>query len=368
MKIYPFNAIYPNETLVTSSDSFFGSMKQDYPEFVKAGFFQTLDKKGIYIYTIKTPNREFVALVASNDLDDIRNNKILKHEETLAAKEQSMMQLILQRNAMIKPVLLAYEGCDNINEFITSELNASDPLLELTFEETSEYHCVYPIYGEKKISKLQRLFKDHVKKCYIADGHHRVSTTMILSQGDHLPNHQLNSLLCIYFPFKELEIYDYNRSIQIRGDVPDTLLMARLSKVMKIKELPEPLKPSRKHEITMYLDDRWYRLRWKNKVINKYRGKNLILDTELLNRYILKKIMRISDIRTNNRVKYIAGTLGCEEVMRLSQGEQRRVGFCLFPISKNELKYVANNGLNLPPKSTWFEPRIKNGVISQDLA
>lgn len=117
----------------------------------------------------------------------------------------------------------------------------------------------------------------------------------------------------------------------------------------------------------MQLGKIWYLLKWKKKIIERYNEDGLVLDADLLNRYVLDDILDVEDIRTDLRVKYVAGTLGTEGVEKLVMDEQRRVGFCLYPVSKDELKYIADNGLNLPPKSTWFEPRIKNGVIVQEL-
>lgn len=367
MKIYPFQAIYPNLTLVTSPDSFFGSMKHNYPEFVKSGFFHKSAQDALYIYQIESEHHSYRAIIAANDIEDIEDRKILKHEETLSTKEQSMMQLILQRNAMIKPVLLAYDASKEINQFLAKEVGSRKPFFELEFEETQEMHTLYAISDAKKIAKLQKLFKDKVKKCYIADGHHRVSTTAILSNGDHLQKDQLNSLLSVYFTFEELDIYDYNRSIQIQDGVTDAQIISRLSKVCKIKELDGPAKPKHKHYFTMFIGKHWYRLKWKNRIINKYRADGIVLDADLLNRYVLDNILEVEDIRSDLRVKYVAGTLGTEGIERLALSELSRVGFCLFPVTKKELKYVADNGLHLPPKSTWFEPRIKNGVIVQEL-
>lgn len=367
MKILPFRAVYANLDLVTSSDSFFGSMKYDFPTFVQSGFFQQSSKEAIYVYVIQAGVRTHHAIVASNDLSDIKNKKILKHENTLAAKEQSMMQLILQRNAMIKPVLLAYDHREEIDAFIKEEVSKGTPLLDIKFEESGETHRVYEVSNVKKIKKLQDLFDEKVKKCYIADGHHRVSTTMILNEGNHLGKQGIRSMLSVYFAFDELDMYEYNRSILIRDNVSDALLMARLSRVVKIKELSQASKPKQKHEITMLLNGQWYRLRWKKRILKKYSGEGIILDTYLLNKYVLKEVSDIKDIRTSQRVKYIAGTLGTEGIEEVTLGEKRRVGFCLYPMSFPELKYVADQGINLPPKSTWFEPRIKNGVIVENI-
>ena len=366
MNIQPFKAIYPNLTLVTSPDSFFGSMKHNYPEFIKSGFFHKSAQDAIYVYQISSKGHSYRSIIAINDIKDIKSRKILKHEETLASKEQSMMQLILQRKAMIKPVLLAYEGDKEINVLLSKIVDSKKAFFELVFDDTGETHTIYAITDSKKVRKLQNLFKNNVKKCYIADGHHRVSTAMILSKGNHLRKNQLKSLLSVYFPFEELEVYDYNRSIQLQDEESEVALMAKLSQVFNIKET-KPSKPKRKHQLTMLLGKLWYRMTWKRKILNKYKKQGLVLDTDLLNKYVLNEIMTIEDIRTNVRVKYVAGTLGIDGVVALSQEDHHRVGFCLYPVTKNELKYMADNGLHMPPKSTWFEPRIKNGLIVQEI-
>ena len=268
---------------------------------------------------------------------------------------------------MIKPVLLAYEGNKDINLFIAKEMVSLRPFFKLDFEESHESHTLYAITDGKKVAKLQKLFKEKVKKCYIADGHHRVSTSSILSKGSHLRKDQLNSLLSVYFPFEELDIYDYNRSIKLQEDMTEAQIVVGLSKVFKISELKGAAKPKKKHHITMQLGKTWYLLKWKKRIIEKYNSDGLVLDADLLNRYVLDDILQVEDIKADLRVKYIAGTLGTSVIEKLALADHRRVGFCLYPVTKKELKYIADNGLHLPPKSTWFEPRIKNGVIVQEL-
>lgn len=364
MNIHPFQAIYPNLTLIASPESFFGSVKEEYPEFKKAGFFRKSGQGAIYVYRISNKIRTFKGIIATTDIKDITSGKVLKHEHTLASKEQNMMKLILQRQAMIKPVLLAYDAVPAIDKFIDNIMVQTTPFFEVEFKEISEKHTIWELSDGNKIKAIQELFKTHIPQSYIADGHHRCSTTLKLRKSE-LKN--LKSLLSVYLPFEELLIYDYNRVIDISQNMDYTVFMAKISKYVKIKLTRGPKRPKKKTQMALYAEGRWYMLEWRNKVLKSYRKEKFVLDATLVNRYILEKILKVEDVTTDQRIKYISGIEGLQGLKEMANKGLMRVGLCLYPVKKEELKYIADHNKTLPPKSTWFEPRIKNGMISQDL-
>lgn len=368
MHIKSFCGVYPNLTLITSPELFFGTVKHQYPEYVESGFFHKTEQESIYVYQIKTELGTFTGLITCTDINDFTKHKVLKHENTLAAKEQHMMTIVLQNKAMVKPILLAYDRVSEIDTLMEEVKKNQKPFFNLTFDEWGEQHTIWAVTDAKKISSFERLFEKKVDVSYIADGHHRTSTSVSLYSTNHhsYNKESMAQVLSIYFSFDQLKIYDYNRVVEILNTIDPVEFMVKISKYCKLKKLSKPRKPSSKFEMTLFIAKKWYRLKWKKKVLRAYDDQKIVLDADLLNRIILNDICRIENIRKDKRIKYVdgvSGTLGIEK--EVSKNEDR-IGICLYPVTKEELKYVAEHEGTLPPKSTWFEPRIKNGMIVKE--
>lgn len=177
----------------------------------------------------------------------------------------------------------------------------------------------------------------------------------------------MKAVLTVYFPFNQLKIYDYNRVIEVFQDMTPVEFIVSLSKYCNIKPLRSASKPKMKHEMTLYIQKQWYKLKWKKKILQNYSKADVILDADLLNRYVLFKICDILNVREDKRISYVDGISGTAAVSAEVNQNEYRVGFCLFPVSAKELKSTADSKKTLPPKSTWFEPRIKNGMIVKEL-
>ena len=366
MRIRPFQAIYPNFDIIASIDSFFKTVKYDYRQYEESGFFQKASDDAVYIYQIQTRIGKHRGIVATVDIEDYTEGNILKHEDTLSTKEQSMMNLLLERKAMIKPVLLSYPGKESINTVIEDTIN-NNPLYRIRFENNGDVHQVWKITNGQTISKLQKAFKT-VKKTYIADGHHRCSTSARLHSNAHVthPNLNFSQLLSVFFSFDQLIIHDYNRVIEILNEITPTALIAEISKYCDIKRKVKPFRPKRKHELSLFINREWYKLKWKKKVLNKYNKEGIVLDSSLVNDLIMTRIMKIEDVRSDKRITYIEGTKKADGIRDACIKNENRIGLGLYPVSIAEFQELSDNGIMLPPKSTWFEPRIKNGMISQD--
>lgn len=368
MKIYPFQATIPEFKLISSSDSFFKSIKNQFMRYRDSGFYKKAARDAIYVHQIEKNGKLKTGIVATLDISNFKNNKVLKHENTIAAKQQLMTQLLLERNAMIKPILLAYESRKSISKFIDQILKKQKVKYEGTFDESQEVHRFYEISDGDDIQKLTSLFKKEVGTSYIADGHHRCATIQHLYDSEQFRKGAGNrqSLLCTLFPFQDLEIHDFNRVVDVFDQMTPTSFIAQLSNYCKIKPLQKPTKPLDKFDLTMYFNEEWYRIRWRKKVKEEYLIRKVALDADILNDIVMTKILKIEDIRASAKIKYIEGVKGIEGFTNTVDNDRKRVGFCVYPVSMEEIKIVAENNLNLPPKSTWFEPRIKNGLIVEE--
>ena len=367
VKIYPFSASYPNAELISSADAFFGAVSKEYIQYKNAGFFIKRKKKALFIYRI-TGKQTFTGIIAGNDISDLEDNKILGHEHTITEKEQNMLSLMLLRKAMIKPVLLAYVSSIEIDNFIGSFISNSLPEYTIELTNPTERHIFWAVDKDEDIHMIKSLFKEHIPKAYIADGHHRSSVTARLVKKKYLHDHDNDihpGLLCAFFPFSDLTIYDFNRVVQLPDHMSTTRFMAHLSIYFDISPAIIPSKPVTKHQLTLYINQEWYILNWKESVIGIYNDKSKVLDVDLFNDYVLKNILDISDIKSATEIKYVEGVSGLEGLMGAAKYPSS-VAFCLFAVTKEELISISDAGGVLPPKSTWFEPRMKNAMIIKE--
>lgn len=368
MNIYPFQAIFPKEDLITSADSFFGSMKYQFTEYYKSGFFDKSPQEALYLYQINHNGTKNLGLIATTDIKDFSSNKVLKHEKTLAAKEQNMMQLMLQRNALIKPVLLAYKSNKLVGDYLKKTVRRKKPILSIAFENEDTEHKIWKVSDAETVETIKKLFKQKIPKAYIADGHHRSSTSEILYESKNIENAKakFGKLLTIYFPINELEIWDYNRVVEVFNNVEMPVFLTKLSKYCKIKTLKKKRKPKSKYEMTMYMRNYWFSLKWKKKVLNQYAKQKVLLDSELFNTKIMGDILGVADVRETKKVKYFSGKEGIGSLEEEVNKHKDKVAFFIYPVLADELIQIADQKKTLPPKSTWFEPRIKNGIISKE--
>ena len=350
--------------MIASTDSFFGNVKQQYRQYFTSGFFHKTSGDGLYIYQIDEGAHHYNAIIAAVDINDYIDGKMLKHENTLSTKEQTMMNLMLQRKAMIKPVLLAHKRSKELEKIFT-QVKKAKPMFSFDFDETDEKHSVWLLSDKKEIEKVKKLYKKEIKSVYIADGHHRCSTSAMLYKSMAEDNLQLNfrNILCAFFSFDNLEILDYNRVVRLNNLMTTTQFMARLSKYFIIVPRKKAFKPKDKFTISMYMEEEWYALAWKENVLKSYSTEPVVLDAQILNDKVLAKILKIND-HSDPRITYVEGIKDLDGIIDECHKGDGRVGFSLYPVQMDEFIASADANKIIPAKSTWFEPRLKNGLIS----
>ena len=367
MKIQPFRGLYPNLGVMTSPDTFFATVKYEFADYLRSNFFVEIERDALFLCDIVTPVSTRTGVLASVDIEEYLDGHILKHEETITATETHLTDLLMQRRAMIKPVLLAYPPAEEIVALIAEARNG-EPLYEICFEQEQQRHIYYAITDHELIARFQRAWLVSLPKAYIADGHHRCSSNASLykslEKGGEVAE-AYRYLLAAFFAFDQVTIHEYNRVADLPRKMSTTMFMAALSRLCTIRHVPQPVKPGKAHELTLYINREWYRLRWKKKILKKYRDNLVIMDAEILNHEVLQKILGIEDVRNDARISYVDGMSGIQGLADKTGKKSVRAGFYLYPISMDDLVKIADAGQTLPPKSTWFEPRVKNGLISQ---
>lgn len=364
MRISPFQALYPNFDFIASADSFCEDAKFSFNEFKQHGFFEKSSQDALYIYQIEAKGHKHTGLMGLNDIADFTEGKIKKHEKTLSEKEQQQMQLFLKWDAVLKPVLLAYKPVPQIQTWLSQYTKKNEPLYQTTFEKDGQIHRMWAIADGKEIKYLQDMFAEHIQRTYIADGHHRTTTVALLHErlSDKRHDFDFAHLFCAWFSADELQILDFNRVIDALEDISVSRFIISLSEVCELKALDKATKPSKKHEMTMYLEGEWYLLKWRKEVMAKYK-KQILLDATLLNELIISNILQIKDVRNDTRIGYVEGARGTNGIIKTVGKDKNKVSFMLYPVAFDDMMNMADQDISLPPKSTYFEPRIKSAML-----
>ncbi len=361
MHLLPFRATYPDLELIPSPASFLLELKEAYPTPSTRSFYRDADCEAFYVYQIETPYRQYLGIIACALLDDYLEGAIRPHEHTLAVKLDRQLELFRQRQAEIKPVLLTYPEVPSITEWTRQVAEQQAPFLAVRFTSENQWHRLWAVDQPARILELQKAFRRTVPVSYIADGHHRTASLakMFSSTGDE----RFRRLLCAFFPSTDLDILPFNRLVSPPSGFDHSRLLEALSGLFDIQVLAIPQLPTRKHELLMLTAQKWYRLQWKASVLAAFRHKVVILDTMLLHLKVFKEVFGLHEGDGDQRVEYIEGPKGTEALLASISADPQKIGFALFPVDLPELMSLVDHGDVLPPKSTWFEPRVRNGLV-----
>ncbi len=350
----------PKTALLSAPDAFFEVVKQDYREYRKRGMFVEHDREGLLVYRLRENGRTFTGLICGVPAEEYESGTIHHHEGTLAASEQQQLQLLMLREAQVKPVLLTYPAVVGV-ERVLAKAVAECPLLIAVDDGPHIRHEVYEVSpGTPLFEELQAAFAKTVDAVYIADGHHRCSTVALYNRRQVAQGKPTIPLLAGLFASSEVCINPYHRVAQLPVDLSPLALMARLSQVCSVELLAAPSMPSGPGKLTMLLRDESFGLTWRG---DRLDANGSGLDAGRFNESIARDIFGVRDIRTDQRITYVPGTLGTRGMIDLVQHRPDRVGFMLFGLAPKQLFDVVDAGGILPPKSTWFEPRMRNGLV-----
>lgn len=345
----------PENTDAHSSEVY-EKAKQNLNAFIQRGVLFREDKDCFYIYQLIMNGRSQTGLVGVSAIDDYEKGIIKKHEFTRPEKELDRINHIKTTRAQTGNVFLAYRNVEEIDETISKWKDNHDPVYDFVAEDGVS-HAIWVINSDQVNATLKKLFKEKVPATYIADGHHRAaSAAKVRLQMEE------NYFLTTLFPANELRILDYNRVIKdLNGFQPDEFI-EKLKKTFEVKEVKEAYVPRQLHEFGMYLKNRWYKLSAKE---NTYTDDPIgVLDVTILSDNVLDKILGITDQRTDKRIDFVGGIRGLTELeKRVSSGEMQ-VAFSLFPVSIEQLFNIADSENVMPPKSTWFEPKLRDGLLT----
>lgn len=320
-----------------------------------------------YIYRLTMNGRKQTGLVANSSAEDYFNDKIKKHEYTRPVKEQDRINHMYYTQSHASPVFLCYKQNLNIDNIIENEMQ-HDKLYDFVTDDNI-LHEVWQISNEKILQNIAHIFANEIDCSYIADGHHRAASSakVSLKMRDENPNHtgneQYNYFLSVLFPDNQLQIMDYNRVIRHWNGLNENTLLEKLKADFEIEYIGiEAYKPRQKHEFGLLIDKKWYKLIAK---VHTFDDTDPIacLDVEILSKFILEKCFDIKDQRIDDRIDFVGGIRGLTALEQRVQSGESKVAIALYPVSLQQLMDIADSGNVMPPKSTWFEPKLRSGLF-----
>lgn len=342
-------------------------------KMISDGIYIQDEKPVMYIYTLTMNGRKQTGLVICASIDEYINNKIKKHELTREDKEQDRINHVDNCNANTGPIFLTYRNKAEINEIIEKWINDNEPVYDFVSEDNIG-HTVWVIDNDNVINSLKKAF-EQVPSLYIADGHHRNASAVKVGLkrraelGDNYDiNAEFNYYLAVAFPDNQLHIMDYNRVVKdLNGNNKEEFLN-KVQECFDIEEYNEKgcLKPEKPHTFGMYLDNKWYLLTAKNNIIDE-NDPVKVLDVSILQEYLLTPILGIGDPRVDKRIDFVGGIRGLEELEKRVNSGEMTVAFSMYPTSMDQLMNIADADKIMPPKSTWFEPKLRSGIFVHKL-
>ena len=347
----------------STKEAQYAAAKNALEEFIREGWLQYDSKKAYYIYRQKMMDNDQYGLVCLSSVDDYMNDRIKKHEYTRPAKEEDRIQHMYTIGAHPGPVFLAHHHMSELAAIKKSWCASNKPDFSFTSED-DVLHEGWTINDDQTVEAITALFSNNVSQTYIADGHHRsaasakVGIRMRQETGDN--KEAYDSFLSVLFDEKELDIWDYNRVIKdLNGYSPDEFV-EKLSRHFSVIETPSACKPSGKYTYGMLLDHTWYELKLKDK--NQVGHGIQSLDVQVLSDLVLDPLLGIKDQRTDPRIDFVGGIRGTSGLEEKVQSGEWALAFSIYPVSMKELFDVADSGQVMPPKSTWFEPKLRSGL------
>ena len=355
----------------THSHAVYQKAKENLQQFIHDGILFSEEKPCYYIYQLVMParagtdgnERSQTGLVCVSSVEDYFNNVIRKHEFTRPEKEKDRIDHMLTIGAQTGNVFLAYRDVSELNNLINEWKATHQPVYDFVADDTVQ-HTIWIVNDDDKINSITGLFAAKVPNTYIADGHHRAASAAKVSR--QLPgNENAKYFLTTIFPASELTILDYNRVIKDLNGLTKENFISLLQEDFMITDIDEPVKPSTLHEFGMYLDHQWYILTCRKRTFTE--DPIGVLDVTILSKNILESILDIKDQRTDKRIDFVGGIRGLAELERRVDSGEMKLALSLYPVSIQQLFDIADSGNVMPPKSTWFEPKLRDGLLTHML-
>jgi uncharacterized protein (DUF1015 family) len=354
------------------SEEVYEKSVENFKKFEQEGWLVQETEAKYYIYAQTMDGNTQYGIVGSAACEDYHNGIIKKHELTRPDKEEDRMILTRYLNANIEPVFFSYKAVPEIDAIVSEIVDNHSPEYDFTAEDGFGHH-LWPINDKDMNKAIEKLFAEKVPFTYVADGHHRTAAAALIGEEkkSQNPNHtgdeEYNFFMAVHFPDNQLNIIDYNRVVRDLNNHSVDEFIAKVKESFIVEDKgAEVYKPAELHEMSMYLEGKWYALKAKK---GTYNDNDPIgcLDVTVLSNSILDPILDIKDLRKSKRIDFVGGIRGLKELQKRVDSGDMKVAFALYPVSMKQLIDIADSGNIMPPKTTWFEPKLRSGLVIHKL-
>lgn len=345
--------------------------KENFTKFREKGWLVQDDTDCLYIYAQTMNGKTQYGIVGCAGVEDYMNGIIKKHELTRRDKEEDRMKHVRITNANMEPVFFSYPAVPELDQLVAAFVKEHQPVYDFVSVDGIGHHF-WVISQPETISKIVSIFRN-IPFTYVADGHHRTAAAALVGNEKrknnpaHTGKEEYNFFLAVHFPDNQLTIIDYNRVVKDLNGLSKQEFLEKLNKAFEVEEKgTEILKPEQLHTFSMYLDGKWYLLKARK---GTFDDNDPIggLDVTILSKLVLDEIMGIKDLRTDKRIDFVGGIRGLGELKKRVDSGEMKVAFALYPVSMKQLINIADTGNIMPPKTTWFEPKLRSGLVVHSL-
>ncbi|ASB50794.1 DUF1015 domain-containing protein [Alkalitalea saponilacus] len=354
------------------SEEVYAKSVENFRNFKAKGWLVQDPEAYFYIYAQTMDGRTQYGIVGCAACEDYFNDVIKKHELTRPDKEEDRMQHIRINNANMEPVFFSYKAVPEIDAIVEAIVSSNEADYDFTSEDDFR-HQFWVIRDKGTNEQIENLFAEKVPVTYVADGHHRTAAAARVgherksNNPNHTGNEEYNYFMTVCFPDNQLAIIDYNRVVKDLNGLSETDFLIALGRTFEVTEIGEEIyKPTCLHEFSMYLSGKWYKLVARKGTYND-QDPIEVLDVTVLSRHVLDRILGIEDLRTSKRIDFVGGIRGLGELKKRVDSGEMQVAFALYPVSMKQLIDIADTGNIMPPKTTWFEPKLRSGLVIHEL-
>lgn len=354
------------------SNEVYDKVVRNFENFKTNGWFIRDRQDCLYIYAQTMEGRTQYGIVGCCHIDDYFNNNIKKHELTRKDKEDDRMIHVRITNANVEPVFFAYPSHRELDEIVNDFVARHQPEYDFVADDGFGHHF-WVIDDKEIINRIVRIFESDIPALYVADGHHRTAAAARVglekkkNNPAHTGNEEYNYFMAVIFPDNQLKIIDYNRVVKDLNGLDEKEFLERLSAVFNIEPKGANVyKPCCLHNFSLYLGGEWYSLTPKAGYYNDNDPIG-VLDVTILSLLVLEPILGINDLRTSKRIDFVGGIRGLEALKQRVDSGEMKAAFALYPVSMKQLIDIADSGNIMPPKTTWFEPKLRSGLVIHSL-